>query len=115
MIGIGSALAGFGHGAFGINTEFEDEAGEIAWLTDLARQTGRPVWFLVTQNTGDPTRWKRLLASLGCGRCTAIGSSCLSPRRCVARCGSDTHAVFRERSLSGITAAFAGRPFIADA
>ena len=64
MIGIGSALAGFDHGAFGINTEFEDEAGEIAWLTDLARQTGRPVWFLVTQNTGDPTRWKRLLANI---------------------------------------------------
>jgi len=64
MMGIGSALAGFEHGAFGINTEFEDEAGEIAWLTELARQTGRPVWFLVTQSSGDPTRWKRLLSNI---------------------------------------------------
>ena len=64
MMGIGSALSGFDHGAFGINTEFENEEAEIAWLTDLARETGRPVWFLVTQNTGDPTRWKRLLAKV---------------------------------------------------
>jgi len=64
MMGIGSALAGFDHGAFGINTEFEDEAGDLAWLTDLARQTGHPVWFLITQNTSDPNRWQRLLKAI---------------------------------------------------
>ena len=64
MMGIGSALAGFKHGAFGINTEFEDEEAEIAWLTELARQINRPVWFLVTQNTSDPMRWKRLLSNI---------------------------------------------------
>lgn len=64
MLGIGSALDGFDHGAFGINTEFENEEAEMAWLTELARKTGRPVWFLVTQNTSDPERWKRLLSGI---------------------------------------------------
>jgi N-acyl-D-aspartate/D-glutamate deacylase len=64
MMGIGSALAGFDHGAFGINTEFENEEAEMAWLTDLARQTGRPVWFLITQNISDPTRWQRLISGI---------------------------------------------------
>ncbi|MCH9674567.1 MAG: amidohydrolase family protein [Gammaproteobacteria bacterium] len=68
MMGIGSALSGFDHGAFGINTEFEDEAGDMAWLTELARQTGHPVWFLITQNLSDPTRWKRLLAGIHAAR-----------------------------------------------
>ena len=64
MMGIGSALAGFDHGAFGINTEFENEEAEMAWLTDLARQTRRPVWFLITQNISDPTRWQRLISGI---------------------------------------------------
>ncbi len=68
MMGIGSALTQFDHGAFGINTEFEDEAGELAWLTDLALQTGRPTWFLITQNISDPDRWKRLIASIHAAR-----------------------------------------------
>jgi N-acyl-D-amino-acid deacylase len=72
MMGIGSALAGFKHGAFGINTEFEDEAGEMAWLTELARQTGRPVWFLITQNISDPMRWKRLLNGIHAARASGI-------------------------------------------
>jgi N-acyl-D-aspartate/D-glutamate deacylase len=64
MMGIGSALAGFDHGAFGINTEFENEVDEMAWLTDLARKTGRPVWFLITQNINDPKRWQRLISGI---------------------------------------------------
>jgi N-acyl-D-amino-acid deacylase len=64
MMGIGSALAGFDHGAFGINTEFENEEAEMAWLTDLARKTGRPVWFLITQSISDPTRWQRLISGI---------------------------------------------------
>ncbi len=68
MMGIGSALAGFDHGAFGINTEFEHEEVEMIWLAELARQTGRPVWFLVTQNIADPTRWKRLIAGIHAAR-----------------------------------------------
>ena len=72
MMGIGSALAGFDHGAFGINTEFENEEAEMTWLTELARQTGRPVWFLVTQNISDPTRWQRLISGIHKARAEGV-------------------------------------------
>ena len=29
-------------------------------MTKLARQTGRPVWFLLTDRYEDPQRWRRL-------------------------------------------------------
>jgi N-acyl-D-amino-acid deacylase len=46
LVGIGSALGVVGAGAFGMNSDFDDEAYELAWLKRLARETGRPVWFL---------------------------------------------------------------------
>jgi len=46
LLGIGSALGAVGAGAFGMNSDFDDEAAELAWMTQLARETGRPVWFL---------------------------------------------------------------------
>ena len=61
LFGIGSALSGFDYGAFGMNSDFDDEEGELAWITELARETGRPVWFLITHNARDPQRWRRLL------------------------------------------------------
>jgi len=68
LVGIGSCLAKFNYGAFGMNSDFDDEAGELAWVTDLARQTGRPVWFLVTHSSSDPGRWRRLLAGIHAAR-----------------------------------------------
>jgi N-acyl-D-aspartate/D-glutamate deacylase len=68
LVGIGSCLAKFGYGAFGMNSDFDDEAGELAWVTDLARQTGRPVWFLLTHSSSDPGRWRRLLAGIHAAR-----------------------------------------------
>src|SRR5215472_14023859 len=53
LVGIGSALGTLGMGAFGMNSDFDDEDYELAWMTKLARQTGRPVWFLLTD------RWRR--------------------------------------------------------
>ncbi|PPR59731.1 MAG: N-acyl-D-aspartate deacylase [Alphaproteobacteria bacterium MarineAlpha4_Bin2] len=64
LYGIGSALKGFEYGAFGMNSDFDDEEGELAWITELARETGRPVWFLITHNARDPERWKRLLKGI---------------------------------------------------
>lgn len=61
LYGIGSALSGLGYGAFGMNSDFDDEEGELAWITELAQETGRPVWFLITHNARDPERWRRLL------------------------------------------------------
>lgn len=70
LVGIGSCLAGFDYGAFGMNSDFDDEEGEMRWVTELARQTGRPVWFLLTQNIKDPGRWRRLLDGIHAARAT---------------------------------------------
>ena len=61
LIGIGSALTATGSGAFGINSDFDDEEYEFAWMRKVARDTGRPVWFLLTDRYQDPPRWRRLL------------------------------------------------------
>ena len=63
LLGIGSALGAIGAGAFGMNSDFDDEAAELAWMTQLARETGRPVWFLLTDRYEDPERWRRLLTA----------------------------------------------------
>ncbi len=70
LVGIGSCLANFDYGAFGMNSDFDDEEGEMRWVTELARQTGRPVWFLLTQNIKDPGRWRRLLDGIHAARAT---------------------------------------------
>jgi N-acyl-D-amino-acid deacylase len=61
LLGIGSALGVTGTGAFGMNSDFDDEEFELRWMRKLARDTGRPVWFLLTDRYEDPERWRRLL------------------------------------------------------
>ena len=61
LVGIGQALGDVGTGAFGMNSDFDDEAAEFDWITKLAKQTGRPVWFLLTDRYKDPQRWRRIL------------------------------------------------------
>jgi N-acyl-D-amino-acid deacylase len=68
LLGIGSALGAVGAGAFGMNSDFDDEAAELAWITQLASETGRPVWFLLTDRYQDPGRWRRLLAGAHAAR-----------------------------------------------
>jgi len=65
LVGIGSALGEVAAGAFGMNSDFDDEAAELAWMTKLAKSTGRPVWFLLTDRYDDPERWRRALDRLG--------------------------------------------------
>jgi N-acyl-D-aspartate/D-glutamate deacylase len=72
LLGIGSALAATGSGAFGANTDFDDEAYEFAWMTKLARDTGRPVWFLLTDRYQDPARWRRLLKGVHAARADGL-------------------------------------------
>ncbi|MCL2428706.1 MAG: amidohydrolase family protein, partial [Alphaproteobacteria bacterium] len=48
LVGIGMAFKELGRGAFGLNSDFDDERGELAWMTQVAKATGRPVWFLLT-------------------------------------------------------------------
>src|SRR5438045_8941318 len=48
LTGIGRAMGAVGSGAFGMNSDFENEAAEFDWMTRLSKETGRPVWFLLT-------------------------------------------------------------------
>jgi N-acyl-D-amino-acid deacylase len=73
LTGIGGALGALGAGAFGMNSDFEDEAAEFEWVTRLGRDTGRPVWFLLTDRPTDPQRWRRIMA--GVHRARATGAS----------------------------------------
>jgi len=61
MMGIGRALGRVGYGAFGLNSDFDNEKAELEWMTELAKETGRPVWFLLTDRATDPQRWRRLI------------------------------------------------------
>ena len=72
LVGIGSALGAVGAGAFGMNSDFDDEDYELAWMTKLARQTGRPVWFLLTDRYEDPQRWRRLLKATHAARAEGL-------------------------------------------
>jgi len=72
LVGIGSALGAVGMGAFGMNSDFDDEDYELAWMTKLARQTGRPVWFLLTDRYEDPQRWRRLLKATHAARAEGL-------------------------------------------
>jgi N-acyl-D-amino-acid deacylase len=64
LLGIGSALGVTGTGAFGMNSDFDDEDFELRWMRKLARETGRPVWFLLTDRYEDPQRWQRLMKAV---------------------------------------------------
>src|SRR6202044_1748532 len=68
LLGIGSALGVTGTGAFGMNSDFDDEEFELRWMRKLARETGRPVWFLLTDRYEDPERWRRLMKAVHTAR-----------------------------------------------
>jgi N-acyl-D-amino-acid deacylase len=68
LFGIGTALRGLGYGAFGMNSDFDDEDSELEWITRLAKDTGRPVWFLLTDRMADPLRWRRLMRGVHAAR-----------------------------------------------
>jgi N-acyl-D-amino-acid deacylase len=68
LLGIGSALGITGVGAFGMNSDFDDEDYELRWMRKLAKETGRPVWFLLTDRYEDPERWRRLLKAVRTAR-----------------------------------------------
>src|SRR5229473_1249297 len=73
LTGIGSGLGAVGAGTFGMNSDFEDEEAEFAWITELGKATGRPVWFLLTDRPTDPQRWRRIMAGVHAAR--AAGAS----------------------------------------
>jgi N-acyl-D-aspartate/D-glutamate deacylase len=64
LLGIGSALGVTRSGAFGMNSDFDDEEFELRWMRKLAKETGRPIWFLLTDRYSDPQRWRRLIKAV---------------------------------------------------
>ena len=99
LLGIGSALKGLKHGAFGVNSDFDVETEELTWMTKLGQDTGRPVWFLLTDRPTDPVRWQRLMEGVRTARARAR----MSPRRWPAvRSASCSGSIPRSiRSRSG--------------
>jgi N-acyl-D-amino-acid deacylase len=61
LLGIGEAFKGLRHGAFGMNSDFDNEAEEFDWMTRFSKATGRPVWFLLVDQPNDTTRWRRMM------------------------------------------------------
>ena len=68
LIGISDALTAVGHGAFGLIADFHDEEREFDCMTRIGQQTKRPVWFLLTDRSYDPARYRRLLDRASAGR-----------------------------------------------
>ena len=66
LTGIGPGLGAADAGTFGMNSDFEDEEAEFAWITRL--ETGRPIWFLLTDRPTDRRRWRRILAGVHAAR-----------------------------------------------
>jgi N-acyl-D-aspartate/D-glutamate deacylase len=64
LIGIGKAFREVDHGAYGMLNDFEDEAAEFDWIKQVGQETGRPLWFLMTDRYSDPARWKRLMGNV---------------------------------------------------
>jgi N-acyl-D-amino-acid deacylase len=72
LLGIGSALSEVGAGAFGMNSDFDDEEYELRWMRKQAKATGRPVWFLLTDRFEDPERWQRLMKAVHTARADGL-------------------------------------------
>ena len=104
LLGIGSALKGLRHGAFGVNSDFDIESEELAWMTKLGQETGRPVWFLLTDRPTDPGA----LAAPDGGRPYRPRAGCVCHRagrgasgRHHAGCGYRAQSVLDQAELSG--------------
>ena len=61
VLGIGRAMGEVGHGVFEVASDLSPEADELAWMSQLGKETGRPVAFACLQNPIDPKQWRRLL------------------------------------------------------
>ncbi|MDE2515459.1 MAG: amidohydrolase family protein [Rhodospirillales bacterium] len=72
LIAIGQAMGRAGRGAFGMLSDFDDEAAEFRWLRQVAQDSGRPVWFLLTDRSYDPQRWRRLMDGVRAARADGL-------------------------------------------
>ncbi len=61
LIGIGRALADTGAGVFSVASDMFDPQSEMAWMTEVSRESGRPVTFACLENPFQPDNWRTLL------------------------------------------------------
>ena len=67
LTGIGRCLGAAGAGTFGMNSDFEDEEAEFAWITRLGKEIGGRS-FLLTERPTDPRRRRRIMAAVHAAR-----------------------------------------------
>lgn len=72
LLAIGKAMGRAGRGTFGMLSDFEDEAAEFGWMRQVAKDSGRPVWFLLTDRSYDPERWRRLMNGVRAARADSL-------------------------------------------
>ncbi|MBX6372676.1 MAG: amidohydrolase family protein [Acetobacteraceae bacterium] len=72
LIAIGDALGRSGRGTFGMLSDFEDEDAEFAWLNRIAEKNRLPLWFLLTDRSYDPERWRRLMDGVRAARARGL-------------------------------------------
>ena len=64
VLGLGRMLGEVGHGVFEVASDLAPEGDELAWMSRLGKETGRPVAFACLQNPMDPNQWQRLLEAV---------------------------------------------------
>jgi len=64
VLGIGRMLGEVGHGVFEVASDLAPEGDELAWMSRLGKETGRPVSFACLQSPGEPQQYKRLLEAV---------------------------------------------------
>ena len=61
LVGIAHGMKRAGAGAFGMISDFEDEDADIAWMRRIVRESGRPLWYLLTRWDHEGDKWRRML------------------------------------------------------
>ena len=77
VLGIGRAMGEVGHGIFEVASDLAPEGEELAWMSQLGKETGRPVAFACLQSPADPNQWRRLLDAVEKDRAEG---GCLTPQ-----------------------------------
>lgn len=77
VLGIGRAMGEVGHGIFEVASDLAPEGDELAWMSQLGKETGRPVAFACLQSPADPNQWRRLLDAVEKDRAEG---GCLTPQ-----------------------------------
>ena len=62
LMGIGEAMAAFGHGVFEIASDMAPAEDEFRWMTQLSAKTGLPITYGLLQSPAHPEKWRDLLA-----------------------------------------------------